>query len=98
MHTLLGILSLVGAVAFPMGLLVWLALRMNRKPALSSNRLGLILAFNGVLPVGLVLFGLGLLAPEFGALRWVRIGAAAALVGSLLLLLAWALDVRKRSI
>ena len=98
MHTVLGILALVGGVAFPMGLLVWLALRMNRKPALSSNRLGLILAFNGILPVGLVLLGLGWLAPSFGRLSWVRTDAAAALAGALLILIALAFDVRKRSI
>jgi len=79
MQTLAGILTLVAGVIFPMAMLAWLAFRMNKKPPLSSDRVGMILAFNGVLPIGLVLVGLGLMAPSIWALGWVRIAAYFAL-------------------
>jgi hypothetical protein len=79
-----------------MALVVWLALRMNRKPSLESGRVGLILAFNGILPVGLVLLGLGLMAPAFWTLTWVRTAAFAALGIAGLILLALIIPVGKR--
>ena len=69
---LAGVLLLMTGVIFPMAMLGWLAFRMGKQPPLGPNRTGLILAFNGFLPVGLVLLGLGLMAPQFGALPWVR--------------------------
>jgi hypothetical protein len=82
---LFGVLVLMAGVIFPMAMVAWLASRMNRKPALPPNQMGLILAFNGILPVGLVLLGFSLMSPAFGAQTWVRLGwmlalAAAALV------------------
>lgn len=97
MPTLLGILVLVSGVVLPMALVGWLALRMNRKPPLASSRVGLLLAFNGVLPVGLVLLGLGLMAPAFWALSWVRAAAFAALGVAGLILLALVIPAGKRS-
>ena len=84
---LLGVLVLMTGVIFPMALLGWLALRMGKKPPLGPNRMGLILAFNGLLPVGLVLLGLGLMSPQFGALPWVRVGWMAALAAAALVLI-----------
>lgn len=84
---LLGVFILMAGVIFPMALLGWLTFRMNKKPKLQPSRLGLILAFNGVLPVGLVLLGFALLAPEFGAHAWVRAGWIVALAAAAVLLL-----------
>ena len=67
-------------------MLGWLALRMNKKPALPPNQMGLILMFNGVLPVGLVLLGFGLMSPTFGALTWVRVGWMVALAAAAVVL------------
>ena len=84
---LLGVLILMTGVIFPMAMLGWLAFRMGKKPKLPPNRVGLILAFNGVLPVGLVLLGLGLMAPQFGQHLWVRAGWMVALAAAAALLL-----------
>jgi hypothetical protein len=67
MVTLIGILVLLLGVAFPMGMLVWLNGRMRRQPALQPRQVGLLLALNGILPLGLVLAGLWLIYPSFGA-------------------------------
>lgn len=85
---LLGVLILMTGVIFPMAMLGWLAFRMGKKPPLGPERTGLILAFNGFLPVGLVLLGLGLMAPQFGALPWVRVAWMAALAAAALVLIA----------
>lgn len=84
---LLGVLILMAGVIFPMALLGWLAFRIGKQPKLPPNRVGLILAFNGVLPVGLVLLGLGLMAPQFGAHPWVQTGWTVALAAAAVLLL-----------
>ncbi len=88
MQKLVGVLVLMTGVIFPMVMLGWLALRMNRKPSLPPDQMGLILAFNGVLPVGLVLLGFGLMSPSFGALTWVRVGWMAALAAAAVVLVA----------
>lgn len=82
MQKLLGVLALMAGVIFPMVMVGWLAFRMNKKPRLAPDRVGLLLAFNMILPVGLVLLGLGLLSPEFGAHPWVRLGWMMALGAS----------------
>ncbi len=97
MTRLLGILILTAGVVLPMAMVGWLAFRMNRKPPLASGKAGLILAFNGVLPVGLVLLGLGLMAPAFWTLTWVRAAAYAALGAAGLILLVLIFPVGKRS-
>lgn len=83
---LLGVLVLMTGVIFPMAMAAWLASRMNRKPALSSDRVGLMLAFNGILPVGLVLLGFSLMSPSFGAQTWVRFGWMIALTAATVVL------------
>lgn len=67
MRTLIGILVLLAGVAFPMGMLIWLNGRMRRLPALPPVQVGMLLALNAILPVGLVLAGLWLISPPFGA-------------------------------
>jgi hypothetical protein len=92
-----GVLILMTGVIFPMALLGWLALRMGKKPPLGPNRTGLILAFNGFLPVGLVLLGLGLMSPEFGALPWVRTAWMVALGAAALVLVVLGVTGARRS-
>lgn len=87
MVTIAGILVLIAGVILPMVMVGWLARRMGRKPALSPGRVGLLLAFNGVLPVGLVLLGLGLLSPGFWSATWVRVAAIAACVAAVVILI-----------
>ena len=97
MTKLLGILILTAGVILPMALAGWLAFRLNRKPPLASRKVGLTLAFNGVLPAGLVLLGLGLMSPDFWTLTWVRVAAYAALGAAGLILLVLIIPVGKRS-
>lgn len=73
-----GILLLVAGVIFPMAMVAWLSSRLNRRPRPTSRQIGLALALNGLLPVGLVLLGLGLMAPQLWALVWLRLAALAA--------------------
>jgi hypothetical protein len=86
MQKLSGVLILMAGVIFPLVMVGWLALRMNRKPPLPPDRVGLILAFNFMLPVGLVLLGLGLMSPAFGAQDWVRLASTIALGGAAVVL------------
>jgi hypothetical protein len=67
MQPLAGILILIIGVAFPMVMLVWLNSRMRRQPGLQPRQVGMLLALNGILPLGLVLTGLWLIHPPFGA-------------------------------
>lgn len=73
-----GILLLVAGVVFPMALVAWLSSRLNRQPRPAPRQIGLVLALNGLLPVGLVLLGLGLMAPQLWAMVWLRWAALAA--------------------
>jgi len=61
MGTIAVILLLVVGVAWPLGWLLWLAGRFNRKPPLTPTLLGFLLALNGILPVSLILTAFGLL-------------------------------------
>ncbi len=94
MTKLAGALTLLAGVIFPMVMVGWLAFRMNKKPPLEPGRVGLLLALTSILPIGLVLLGLGLLSPEFGAHPWVRLGWIAALAASTVMLVV--LLVRRR--
>ena len=82
MATVAGILLLVFGVLFPMAMLVWLIGRMRRRPAPRPRQVGLWLALNFVLPVGLALAGLGLLSEKFRAAPTVRIAAWATLAAA----------------
>ena len=78
MYDLIGILVLLIGVAFPMGMLVWLNGRMRRQPSLQPRQVGLLLALNGILPLGLVLAGLWLIYPPFGASLALKVVLASA--------------------
>jgi hypothetical protein len=83
---LFGALLLLAGVVFPLVMVGWLALRISKRPPLPPNQVGLILAFNFMLPVGLVLLGLGFMSPAFGAQEWVRLGSIVALGGAAVVL------------
>ncbi len=101
MQVVLGITLIVAGIAFPMAALFWLNRRMLRSPALTPRQVGLILALNGVLPVGLIFWGLSVLVPRLGATLEVRVvailatAASVALLGALIL--ARPADVTERS-
>lgn len=80
-----GILFLLVGVILPPAFLVWLSGRLNRPPAPRPRQVGLWLAFNFVLPIGLILAGLQLIAPRAAASPAVREAAATALIGGCLL-------------
>lgn len=88
MRTVAGILLLVMGIIFPMGMLAWLNSRFNRQPRPTPRQVGLLLAFNGILPAGLVLLGLGLMSPGLWAVTWLRAAALAAWLGAGIVLIA----------
>ena len=87
MYTLIGILVLLIGVAFPMGMLVWLNGRMRRQPALQPLQVGMLLALNGILPVGLVFTGLWLIYPPFGTGPAFKVAIIASGLAALMLLI-----------
>ncbi len=86
MRTVLGILLVVIGVAYPMAAVFWLNQRMSRQPAMTSTQVGLALAFNGVLPVSLILAGIGLLVPRLGARTDLQVGTGLAALTAVYLL------------
>lgn len=92
MPIIAGILLVVVGVVFPMAMLVWLGGRMRRRPPPRPRQVGLWLAFNFVLPVGLVLLGISVISPQFGANPVIRIAMWAALGAAGVLLIALAID------
>ncbi len=82
---LVGILLLAAGVIFPLALLWWLSSRLGRAPAPVPRRVGMWLALNCVLPVGLVLWGLRLLSPRVAAVPALQYAASAALIAAALL-------------
>jgi len=87
-----GILLVTIGVFFPMAMLVWLGSRMRRPPPPRPRQVGMWLAFNFVLPVGMVLRGISLISPQFGANPVIRIAMWAALGAAGVLLIALAID------
>lgn len=92
MQTVAGILLLMIGALFPMGMLVWLNARLRRAPAPRPQQVGAWLAFNFVLPVGLVLLGLGLISARIAAAPIIRTASLAALAASMMILLGLAVD------
>lgn len=90
MRTLAGILLLISGVIFPMGMLFWLNGWLGRHPQPPPHRVGLLLAFNGVLPIALIVGGLALLSPAIGASLGVRAVIGAAALAALILAAALA--------
>ncbi len=97
MEKLGGALLLLAGVIFPMAMVGWLAFRMNKKPPLPPGQVGLILAFNLILPVGLVLLGLGLLSPAFGAQAWVRLAWTLSLAAAAVMLVIMGVSRGRRT-
>ena len=64
MRVPIGILVLVVGVVTPMAMLFWLNGRLGQKPPPSPREVGVLLALNGILPLGLIVVGLGLLQPR----------------------------------
>lgn len=93
-----GILSLIGGIAFPLAMLFWLNGRLHRPPALQPRQVGLLLAFNGVFPLGLIILGLGLLSPRFGDSLTFRVVVVATGVTAVALLigLGWMATITRR--
>jgi len=91
-NTLLGILLVITGVFFPMAMLVWLSARMRRQPPPRPRQMGMWLAFNFVLPVGMVLLGLSLISPQFGASTVIRYATWAALGAALVLMIGLAIE------
>ncbi len=81
-HPIAGILLLVAGIAFPLGMVAWLNGRLNRQPRPTPREIGLILSLNGLLPLGLVMLGLGLMMPQLWEALWLRVTAAAAWIGA----------------
>jgi hypothetical protein len=99
MPVVVGILLLLVSLSFPMGMLVWLNSRMRRQPHLDARQVGILLALNGILPVGLILVGLGLMSPRFGSTAGVRVAVAACAFAVVVLLvgLCWTGRAAKRA-
>jgi hypothetical protein len=81
----LGILLLIAGVVFPLAFLAWLGTRISRPPAPRPRQMGLWLAFNFVLPVGLALWGLRLISARVAAATVIRDAVTATLVAAAIL-------------
>lgn len=92
MQAVAGILLLIIGAIFPMGMLVWLNARLHRRPSPRPRQVGAWLAFNFVLPVGLVLLGLSLVSARFAVAPIIRTATLAALAASGIILVGLAVD------
>lgn len=81
----LGVLLLLAGAALPLAFLTWLSGRLGRTPAPRPRQMGLWLALNFVLPVGLALSALRLLSARVAAAPVIRDAATAALAAAVLL-------------
>jgi len=81
----LGVLLLLAGAALPLAFLAWLSGRLGRTPAPRPRQMGLWLALNFVLPIGLVLSALRLISPRVAATPVIRDLAAVALAAAVLL-------------
>lgn len=88
MPAVAGILLLVAGIVFPMAMLAWLNSRFNRQPRPTPRQVGLLLALNGLLPVGLVMLGLGLMMPALWETTWLRFATLAAWLSAGVVLIA----------
>lgn len=96
MHTVAGILLLIIGIIFPLGMLAWLSNRLNRRPRPGAGQVGLLLALNGLLPLAVVLTGLGLMMPQLWETTWLRVAVAAAGLGAAGVLIALMIASRGR--
>ncbi len=94
-----GVLLLVIGAIFPLALLLWLGLRLNRRPALRPRQVGLLLALNLMLPVSMVLWGLQMISPRLAAsaaIQTAAIASSAAAVCLVILMAAGAIRSQGR--
>jgi hypothetical protein len=93
-----GILLLITGITFPLAMLFWLNGRLHRPPPLQPRQVGLLLAFNGVSPLGLIVLGLGLLSPKFGGTLtfWAVMLSTGLVAVALLIGLWWTVMVARR--
>lgn len=95
MRTVAGILLLLAGVIFPMMLVAWLSNRLNHKPRPTPRQVGLLLAFNGLLPLALVSLGVGLVSEALWATIWLRAITLAAWLAALIILVLLFLVTRR---
>jgi len=81
----LGVLLLLAGAALPLAFLAWLSSRLGRTPAPRPRQMGLWLALNFVLPVGLVLSALRLISARVATAPVIHDAAVAALAAAVLL-------------
>lgn len=96
MKVVAGILILVAGTVFPLGMLAWLNRLFRRKPGPQPAQVGLLLALNGVLPVGMILLGLGLMSAQLWDIRPLRWAMLAAWLATAILLIALAISAAIR--
>jgi hypothetical protein len=96
MKVVAGILLLVGGFVAPLALLFWLNGRLNRKPAPRPGVVGLLLALNGVLPVALIISGLGLLSARVAASPALHIVSMAAWLAAAIVVVVLVVGVAVR--
>ncbi len=94
MRILAGILLLAAGVICPMAMLFRVNSLLSRKPPPAARRVGLLIALNGVLPIGLIISGLGLLSPKVWASPVPRTASVTALIVAVVLLIVLAATSR----
>lgn len=82
----LAILLLLAGVSYPIAALVWFNRRLAQQPAPDPRQVGRILSFNLLLPVSLILAGIGFLVPRLGSSLALQLGTGLAAMAALLLL------------
>ena len=68
------------AFFLPMAMLVWLGSQMQHPPGPRPRQVGIWLAFNFVLPVGMVLLGISVISPHSARNPVIRIAMSTALL------------------
>jgi hypothetical protein len=86
-RTVAGILVIVVGVVFPMAMVLWLSVRLGRKPSMRPGQVGLVLALNGVLPIALIASAVALLSPRLAATPWMPVALSVAWVAALSIVL-----------
>jgi hypothetical protein len=66
-----------------MAMVLWLSVRLGRKPSMRPGQVGLVLALNGVLPVALITTAVALLSPQLAATPWMPVALGVAWMAAL---------------
>jgi hypothetical protein len=86
LRLVIGIFMLLGGVVYPMYAVTWFNKRVQQQPPLTPKAVGLLLAFNGIMPLSLVLWGLGMLSPSLWGNLALRVVAIMTTVAAVFLL------------